>query len=109
LGVAFLGIKGTEYFHKYEEHYIPFRGMPLAYSSTTQIGLTAFLNLYFLMTGLHAFHMILGIGMLSYLIILAVRRHLPCERSVLVHNIGLYWHFVDLVWVYLFPFFYLVT
>jgi cytochrome c oxidase subunit 3 len=61
------------------------------------------------MTGLHALHMVIGIVMLGMLIVLAARGSLPAERAIVVHNAGLYWHFVDLVWVYLFPFFYLVA
>jgi cytochrome c oxidase subunit III len=110
LGGVFLAIKAFEYHHKYEHHLIPFAGLPFEYAGTQeQAGLAAFFNLYFLMTGLHAFHMVIGIVMLAILIALALRQRLPADRSIVVHNIGLYWHFVDLVWVYLFPFFYLVA
>jgi cytochrome c oxidase subunit III len=109
LGLVFLGIKAFEYYHKYEEHLIPFAGLPFRYSETQQAaGMATYFNLYFLMTGLHAFHMVIGAGILSFLIWLAARSRLPAERAVIVFNAGLYWHFVDLVWVYLFPFFYLV-
>ncbi|MEX2175556.1 MAG: cytochrome c oxidase subunit 3 [Pirellulaceae bacterium] len=109
LGVVFLGIKSYEYHHKYEEGLIPFGGFPFAYDTGRRAGLVTFLNLYFLMTGLHAFHMVVGIFMLLALAVLAWRGGLLGERSLPVHNIGLYWHFVDLVWVYLFPFFYLIA
>jgi len=110
LGGIFLGIKAYEYHHKYEEALIPFANLPFEYAGTPeQPGLAAFFNLYFLMTGLHAFHMLIGIVLLAILIIAALRQRLPASRSIVVHNIGLYWHFVDLVWVYLFPFFYLVA
>lgn len=108
LGVVFLGIKAFEYHHKYEEQMIPFAGLPFAYDTAERPGLVAFLNLYFIMTGLHAFHMVIGFGLLTYLFLGAWRGGMLGERSIVVHNIGLYWHFVDLVWVYLFPFFYLV-
>jgi cytochrome c oxidase subunit 3 len=74
-----------------------------------QQGMSAFFNLYFLMTGLHALHMVIGIGVLGTLWIMAWRGGLLGARSILVFNTGLYWHFVDLVWVYLFPFFYLIA
>lgn len=109
LGVVFLAIKAFEYRHKYEEHLIPFAGLPFGEQAGAQAGWAAFLNLYFLMTGLHAFHMVIGIAILTVLATLAARRRLSSDRAVLVHNTGLYWHFVDLVWVYLFPFFYLVA
>jgi cytochrome c oxidase subunit 3 len=110
LGSVFLAIKAYEYHHKYEHHLIPFANLAFEYAGTPeQAGMAAFFNLYVLMTGLHAFHMVIGIVMLAILIIAALRERPPADRSIVVHNIGLYWHFVDLVWVYLFPFFYLVA
>jgi cytochrome c oxidase subunit 3 len=109
LGILFLGIKAYEYHHKYEEHLIPFAGLPFRPHAAPTVGLATFLNLYFLMTGLHAFHMLIGLSILVVLIALTALRRLPAERSIVVYNTGIYWHFVDLVWVYLFPFFYLVA
>lgn len=108
-GMAFLGIKAFEYYHKYEEHLVPFAGWDFAPTGPHRAGLMAFFNIYFLMTGLHAFHMVVGIVLLGVLAVMAQRQRLPAWRSVIVHNAGLYWHFVDLVWVYLFPFFYLIA
>jgi cytochrome c oxidase subunit 3 len=105
LGAGFLGIKAYEYHHKYEEGHIPF----LEGAHSMPEGEQTFFNLYFLMTGLHAFHMVIGIVLLLTLAARAWRGGFMGERSVVVHNSGLYWHFVDLVWVYLFPFFYLVA
>ena len=110
-GVVFLGIKAYEYHHKYEEHLIPFAGLPFSWEASgaeTREGVQTFLNLYFLMTGVHAFHMVIGLALLAILVALAFRRQTK-SHATLVHNVGLYWHFVDLVWVYLFPFFYLVS
>lgn len=109
LGALFLIIKGYEYYHKYEEQLIPFAGQPFQYTGDQFVGMSTFFNLYFVMTGLHAFHMVIGIVLLLVLTVLASRGGLLAERAVAVHNAGLYWHFVDLVWVYLFPFFYLVS
>jgi cytochrome c oxidase subunit 3 len=109
LGGAFLVIKAYEYHHKYEEHLIPFAGLEFSVTSQERRGVATFLNLYFLMTGLHATHMVVGIVILLILVYMAWRRRLPTERAIIVHNTGLYWHFVDLVWVYLFPFFYLIS
>ncbi len=108
LGLVFLGIKGYEYHHKYATHHIPFMP-PFEWHEADPKGAETFINLYFLMTGLHAFHMIIGIVLMLVLIVLASRGKLLGEHSTVVHNSGLYWHFVDLVWVYLFPFFYLVA
>jgi cytochrome c oxidase subunit 3 len=60
------------------------------------------------MTGLHAVHMIIGIGILTVLMILAYRNKLPVERYHQVEVCGLYWHFVDVIWIYLFPLLYLI-
>lgn len=109
LGSVFLGIKGWEYYQKYSEHVIPFAGWTFEPAGSHRAGMMAFFNLYFLMTGLHALHMVIGLAMLALLTAWACRGEWPQSRLSLVHNVGLYWHFVDLVWVYLFPFFYLVS
>lgn len=109
LGVVFLVVKAFEYNHKYHDHLIPFAGLPFKYTGPERYGMAAFYNLYFLMTGMHAFHMIIGIGLLGVLVWMANRDRLFGESAIIVHNSGLYWHFVDLVWVYLFPFFYLIA
>jgi cytochrome c oxidase subunit III len=105
-GLVFLGVKAFEYYKKYVDGHIPFGGF--AFSHSDDQGLEAFYNLYFLMTGFHALHMVIGIVVLLLLVWLARRGGLRGASSVVVYNFGLYWHFVDLVWVYLFPFFYLV-
>jgi cytochrome c oxidase subunit 3 len=110
LGGGFLGIKVVEYYHKYEHQLIPFAQLPFEYRGYPQEqGMATFFNLYFLMTGLHALHMVIGIGVLLALWLLAFRGGLLGPRAIVVYNTGLYWHFVDLVWVYLFPFFYLIS
>jgi cytochrome c oxidase subunit 3 len=109
LGSVFLVIKGVEYYHKYADHHMPFWNLPFEFDAPGQVGMRAFFNIYFLMTGFHALHMIIGLGILLVLTCLAWRGGLLAERSIVVYNTGLYWHFVDLVWVYLFPFFYLVA
>lgn len=109
LGAAFLGVKAYEYHHKFEEGHIPFLRADFIWPAEQAAGASTFFNLYFLMTGLHAFHMIIGIVILVGLAFWAYRGGLLDENSIIVHNLGLYWHFVDLVWVYLFPLFYLVA
>ena len=108
LGAVFLGIKAYEYYHKFAEHHVPFVAGFHA-ESADRLGLSTFYNLYFLMTGMHALHMVIGITLMLILVVAAYRGRLMGPRSIVVHNAGLYWHFVDLVWVYLFPFFYLVA
>jgi len=67
-----------------------------------------FFSLYFGMTGLHALHMIVGAGLLLYLILASLKGRYTPEYNTPVDNIGLYWHFVDIVWIYLFPLLYLI-
>ncbi len=67
-----------------------------------------FLCFYFFMTGLHALHMIIGIGLLSVMAILAWRGKITRENYDRIEVYGLYWHFVDIVWIYLFPLLYLI-
>jgi len=108
LGTVFLAIKGFEYYQKYEHHLMPLRGRPFDWQGPSPDHAELFFNLYFLMTGIHALHMIIGIGMLWILLWMATRGGLLGDFSMPVHCIGLYWHFVDIVWVFLFPLLYLI-
>ncbi len=67
-----------------------------------------FYGLYFTMTGLHGVHVIVGIGVLTWILIRARRGEFSSENYVAVENVGIYWHIVDLVWIFLFPLLYLV-
>jgi cytochrome c oxidase subunit III len=107
-GTIFLGIKGSEYYQKYEHHLMPIFGLPFEWEGTSPGHAKLFFHLYFLMTGVHALHMIIGIGLLLVLTILAIRGGLQKDFSAPVHCVGLYWHFVDIVWVFLFPLLYLI-
>ena len=110
LGGAFLGIKAFEWHEKFVEHHIPgqssffLEGIPAAAQGHAQL----FFSLYFAMTGLHALHMVVGAGLLIYLIVMARRGIFTAEYYTPVDMIGLYWHFVDIVWIFLFPLLYLI-
>ena len=67
-----------------------------------------FYSLYFCMTGLHALHMIVGLGIMTWLGIMAYRRSFNADYYTPVEVAGLYWHFVDIVWIFLFPLLYLI-
>ena len=67
-----------------------------------------FFSLYFGMTGLHALHMIIGAGLLLWLIKQSMADRFTPQYNTPVENVGLYWHFVDIVWIYLFPLLYLI-
>jgi cytochrome c oxidase subunit III len=132
LGTAFLGVKAKEYYDKYDECHIPgisfnAEGGPgcrtgniaeelvqrehitpeaaLQIARQTQI----FFSFYFAMTGLHAFHMLLGMGLMTWLLLRARRGDFGPEYYSPVEYAGLYWHFVDIVWIYLFPLLYLIS
>jgi cytochrome c oxidase subunit 3 len=105
-GAAFLGVKATEYHHKFVEHLIPGAGFQMLGPIAQPAQL--FFFLYFAMTGLHAVHMIIGIGVLLALIVPTFRGRFTPENHNFLEGTGLYWHFVDIVWIFLFPLLYLV-
>jgi len=106
LGCVFLGVKAYEYRTEYLEHHLPGHGFEFEapYAPQAQI----FFSLYFMMTGLHAVHMIIGIGIMAVMFWLAWRGTITREYSSPIEISGLYWHFVDIVWIFLFPLLYLV-
>jgi cytochrome c oxidase subunit 3 len=67
-----------------------------------------FFVLYFIMTGFHALHVIIGIGLVSSVLYMNTRGHFSADYHNPIENVGLYWHFVDLVWIYLYPLLYLI-
>ena len=103
LGVAFLGIKGFEYHAKAVDGLVP--GAHFRAGGAPQLQM--FFALYFAMTGLHAIHMILGVGAVIWLIVRLRRGTLSPSNAEPLAAIGLYWHFVDCIWVVLYPLFYL--
>jgi cytochrome c oxidase subunit 3 len=110
LGTVFLGIKGVEYHEKFVEHHVP--GLDFSFepgaSPATNAHAQLFFSLYFAMTGLHALHMIIGAGLLLWLIKESLRGRFNAAYNTPVENVGLYWHFVDIVWIFLFPLLYLI-
>ena len=68
-----------------------------------------FFSLYFVMTGMHAVHMIIGVGLFSVLALLSSKGHYTPAYYTPIENAGLYWHFVDVVWIFLFPLLYLIS
>ncbi|MFN7951165.1 MAG: cytochrome c oxidase subunit 3 family protein [bacterium] len=106
LGSMFLVIKGFEYHHKWVEHLIP--GPHFQFHGPEAPHARIFFAIYFAMTGMHAFHMVIGIGLLFWLLKNAMKGAYDAEYNTPVENVGLYWHFVDIVWIFLFPLLYLV-
>jgi cytochrome c oxidase subunit 3 len=114
-GLGFLGIKAVEWHDKFVEHHVPgisfnaddlIRDNPQIHidPAHTQI----YFSLYFAMTGLHALHMIIGVGIFCYLTYYGWKGRYTPEYHTPVEIGGLYWHFVDLIWIYLFPLLYLI-
>jgi cytochrome c oxidase subunit III len=104
LGLLFIGIKFSEYHQMYRDHMIP----GIRFDATGPAQLQLFLFLYFAMTALHAVHMLIGIGVLSWLMWLNHQARLSAGRHEPVVMVGLYWHFVDCVWIFLYPLLYLI-
>jgi len=106
LGAAFLGIKFYEYYQKYVEHLVPGAGFVWEGPDSTHASL--FFIFYFVMTGMHAVHMIIGLGVMTVMVVLSARGKFNSIYYSPLELGGLYWHFVDIVWVFLFPLLYLV-
>ena len=122
LGCGFLGIKAYEWHDEWVEHHVPglnfspesflhpSKGypddvLPLDMAEKTQV----YYSLYFAMTGMHALHMIIGVSLLVLLVFRAYRGAYTTGHVAPVENFGLYWHFVDIVWIFLFPLLYLIS
>ena len=105
-GLIFLGIKAVEYGGKFQEGLFP--GANFATEGFQNHQVEIFFSLYFAMTGMHALHMVIGFGLMIWLIVLARRGRFTREYSTPVELVGLYWHFVDIVWIFLFPLLYLI-
>jgi cytochrome c oxidase subunit III len=128
LGMGFLGIKTIEYSEKIEKHHVPGfhyslnsftnpasdpeifkeyhdKPLPLDMARHTEV----YFSLYFAMTGMHALHMIIGIAILTFMIFRAQAGAYTSGHVTFVENFGLYWHFVDIIWIFLFPLLYLIS
>ena len=105
LGLLFLGIKYVEWTAKIEHGLYPNSPRLLERSK----GEVLFFGLYYSMTGLHGLHVLVGIFVLSVMLVLMMRGKINENRSVPLENTGLYWHLVDIIWIFLFPLFYLIT
>jgi cytochrome c oxidase subunit 3 len=105
LGFAFLVNKYFEWGHHIREGIYPG-----SFDLTLRgHGDVLFYGLYYLMTGLHALHIIVGLSFIGVIIVLIYRNKIYSDNYVLQENCGLYWHLVDLIWIFLFPLFYLIT
>jgi cytochrome c oxidase subunit 3 len=106
LGSVFLGVKVIEYADKFTHHLVP--GPNFVWQGQYPAAAEIFYSLYFCMTGLHALHMIIGLGIMTVIAVMAGRGHFDDDYYTPVEVSGLYWHFVDIVWIFLFPLLYLI-
>lgn len=105
LGLAFLAVKGVEYAQHIAEGMLPAR----MFSSATIAGpgAVAHATIYWFATGLHAVHVVAGLALLTWLLILVLRRRLTAANPVALENGAMYWHLVDVIWLFLWPLLYL--
>jgi cytochrome c oxidase subunit 3 len=105
-GAVFLVVKYFEYAEKFEHHLVPGPSFDATLPMAAQQQL--FFSIYFMLTGIHALHMIIGIGLMLVILVMAIRGRFSAQWYTPVEISGLYWHFVDIVWIFLFPLLYLL-
>jgi len=104
LALGFMVIKGFEWGAKFSHGIYP-GGAELANLSNGEV---IFFGMYFVMTGLHALHVLIGVVILSFMLVFLLRDKINKDNYIKLEAGGLYWHLVDLIWIYLFPLFYLL-
>lgn len=105
-GAIFMIVKYYEYTHKFHLGLYP--GKFFSYEGAESANLALYFSFYFLMTGLHGLHILLGMGVITWVLIRARRGEFNSEYYTPVEGVGLFWHVIDLIWIYLFPLLYLV-
>ena len=106
-GAVFMVIKYFEYSHKF--HLGLFPGSEFAFQGDTEVkNLALFFSFYFCMTGLHGIHVLAGMGLISWVTYRHYKGEFNPNYFTAVEGVGLFWHIVDLIWIYLFPLLYLV-
>jgi cytochrome c oxidase subunit 3 len=104
---VFLGVKYMEYSHKFHDGLLP--GKYYHHQGDTIPGQFMFFSFYFMMTGLHGLHILGGMGAIGWVLVRAIRGDFTASYNTPVDLVGLYWHLVDLIWIYLFPLLYLIS
>jgi len=106
MGLAFLGVKSLEYLHKFQEGALP--GRYYHFEEVQEPGAPMYFTIYFLSTGLHAIHVIVGMTVLAVLMVKTARGRFSSRYYTGLELGGLYWHLVDLIWIFLYPLLYLI-
>lgn len=104
LGIAFLVNKYFEWSNHIRHGFYPDSPQLLAMSH----GKILFFGLYYVMTGIHALHVIIGMGVIGFVLVMTLRGSVSGSDYIKLENAGLFWHLVDIIWIYLFPLFYLI-
>lgn len=103
---AFLCVKYFEYSHKFHDGLLP--GKHFTAHGFQHPEANIFFGVYFMMTGIHGFHIVVGMALITWVLLRTMKGHFSSRYYAPVENVGLYWHLVDLIWIYLFPLLYLV-
>lgn len=106
LAAIFMVIKYFEWTHKF--HLGIFPGEFYSFEGIDHPKANVFFSLYYLMTGLHGIHVLVGMGLMTWLLVRSMKRHFSNEYYTPIEITGLYWHLVDIIWIFLFPLFYLI-
>jgi len=107
LGIAFLVIKGFEYHAEYVEHLVP--ALDFRFEAHYLRGAEIFFWLYFVMTGIHALHLSAGVAVVAAMAARLARSGFGAQTPLSIEMAGLYWHFVDIVWIFVYPCLYLIA
>ncbi len=107
LGTTFLLLKGFEYYQDYTEYMMPFLDRPYLLDRDTSTKL--FVDIYYITTGLHGLHLLTGVSILLWLTWQASKPHFLTHHQNRIEIYGLYWHFIDLIWIIVFPVLYVVN
>lgn len=108
LGLAFLSIKGLEWYKEYAEQLMPMLWLEFHYPGKQPEIARLFFNFYFTLTGLHALHMLIGVSFIALMTIRISRWHEPHRLSRQLRIVGMYWAFVDVLWIFMFTLLYLL-
>jgi len=103
---TFMVVKYFEYTHKFHAGLLP--GIHFSFDNIAHPRAPLFFSLYFMMTGLHGLHVLIGMGLITWVLVRNLRGDFNENYSTPVEMTGIYWHLVDLIWIYLFPLMYLI-
>lgn len=105
-GFVFMVVKYFEYTHKFHDGIFP--GKFFTHEGIEHANLALYFSFYFTMTGLHGLHVIIGMSLITWVLIRNIRGDFDKDHYTAVEGVGIFWHIVDLIWIYLFPILYLI-